>query len=775
LLFARIGSFAYRHRRVLPLGALALLLLLLGLSGPFGGQLSSGGFTIPGSQSQRATNLLTRYFGAATTQLLLVYQSPNANAASPAVQAEVDHTFARLAKRPDVSGVLDYTNTKQAIFIGNHGYDTFAVIDLKLGLNAATDKLPQLRSYLSPPEGMRMWVTGAPAINALYNSGLEQQLQRAELIALPVCLVLLVIVFGSVMAALLPLVIAGLSVPTALAVISLIAAHFGMSIFVTNVATIIGLGLAIDYSLFFVKRFREEVSRADVETAVRAATASAGKAVAISGTAVAVGLSSLILFPASSLRSMGIGGVVVVLFTLLFAVTALPALLSLLGDRINRLSWRRGLGRSVSASDHGSRFWGWVARSAMRHPVAIALPTVAMLLLVGTPFLNLRLSTGSSIHEIPAGPAQTGYAILNDHFPQSGGIDDLNLVLRYPGSLNDRVDGTQQQQLATYLAKVRQLKGVQRVDGVLEPPTGMSAAAYSRRLAMAPGSRTATLNSYIAGNLAGPIAQFEIANSDGPASNQAATLVRKLRALPGPTGSEVLVTGGAAQSLDFLKAFDQTIPWAVLLVIAVTMLVLFLTFGSVILPIKAALMSMISISASFGAMVWIFQEGHLSNLLQFTAPGSITATDPVLMFAILFGLSMDYEVFLLSRIRESYLRTGDNRQAVAEGLELTGGVITSAALIMITVFAAFALGHVLDIQILGVGMAVAVAVDATLVRGILVPSLMRLLGDLNWWAPRPLKSLVARLGLYEERELFPGPEPVSKTGTRLSPKPDSLG
>jgi RND superfamily putative drug exporter len=222
----------------------------------------------------------------------------------------------------------------------------------------------------------------------------------------------------------------------------------------------------------------------------------------------------------------------------------------------------------------------------------------------------------------------------------------------------------------------------------------------------------------------------------------------------------VLVRGGAAQSLDFLAAFDQTIPWAVLLVIAVTMPVLFLTFGSVILPIKAALMSMISISASFGAMVWIFQEGHLSNLLQFTAPGSITATDPVLMFAILLGLSMDYEVFLLSRIRESYLRTGDNRQAVADGLESTGGVITSAALIMITVFAAFALGHVLDIQILGVGMAVAVAVDATLVRGILVPSLMRLLGDLNWWAPHSLKGLVARSGPYEDREPVPSPEPI---------------
>jgi RND superfamily putative drug exporter len=759
VLFARIGSFAYRHRRAIPLGALALTLVLLGLSGPFGGQLSSGGFNIPGSQSQRATNLLTRYFGASGTQLLLVYQSPRANASSPALQAEVEHSFARLARRPVVGSVLDYGSTRQAIFIGDRGHDTFAVLNLKLGVTAATDQLPELRSYLSKPPGLRLWVTGPAPIQALYNSGLEKQLQRAELIALPVSLVLLVLVFGSVTAALLPLVIAGLSVPTALAVISLIAAHYGMSIFVTNVATIIGLGVAIDYSLFFVKRFREEVSQVDVETAVRLATATAGKAVAVSGTAVAIGLSSLTLFPASGLRSMGIGGVVVVFCTLLFGLTALPALLSLLGRNINRLSWRRGLWRNTAAVDHGSRFWGWVARSVMRHPVAIALPTVAVLLLAGTPFLQLRLSTGSSIYEIPAGPAQTGYAVLNNHFPQSGGIDDLNLVLHYPASLRDRLDRSQQRQLANYLGRLRQLNGVQGVDSVLRPPPGTSAAGYQSSLARAPSSRSKQLNSYIDSNVAGPIAQFEIANSDGPDSNQAVILVHRLRALPGPSGSQVLVTGGAAQSVDFLQAFDQTIPWAVLLVIAVTMLVLFLTFGSVILPLKAALMSIISISAAFGAMVWIFQEGQLSHLLQFTSPGSITATDPVLMFAILFGLSMDYEVFLLSRIRESYLRTGDNRLAVAEGLESTGGVITSAALIMITVFAAFALGHVLDIQILGVGMAIAVAVDATLVRGLMVPALMRLLGELNWWAPKPLKSLVARLGLYEDRERLPRPEP----------------
>ncbi|HVD03123.1 MAG TPA: MMPL family transporter [Candidatus Dormibacteraeota bacterium] len=763
-MFGRLGDFTYRHRRVIPLAALALTLILLGLSGPFGGQLSAGGFSVPGSQSQRASDLLTKHFGAATTQLLLVYQSPSADAASRSVQSRVDASFARLAKRPEVASVLDYTNTGQSVFIGGSGHDTFAVVNLKISETQATNQLNSLESYITRPQGLRMWVTGAPAIDALYNSGLEQQLKRAELIALPVSLLLLLLVFGSVVAALLPLVIAGLAVPAALGLISLIAAHFGMSIFVTNVATIIGLGLAIDYSLFFVKRFREELSHSDVQVAIRAATASAGKAVAISGTAVAVGLSSLSLFPASALRSMGVGGVVVVACTLLFALTALPALLALLGRRVNSLSVRRSLHRASRPADHHSSFWGWVAGRVMRHPVAIALPTALVLLAAGTPFLSLRLSTGSSVYEIPAGPARTGYALLNFSFPQAGGVDDMNLVLNYQHSLGGRLTATQEQQLAAYLARVRALPGVQGVDGVLSAPPGEPQAAYLKLLLLPAGQRPAGINRYIAGNIAGPIAQFEIANSFGPDSKQGATLVHLLRSLPGPAGAQPLLTGGAAQSVDFINAVAQTIPWAVLLVVAATMLVLLLTFGSVVLPIKAVLMSMISISAAFGATVWIFQQGHLSNILGFTAPGSITATDPVLMFAIMFGLSMDYEVFLLTRIRERYLETGDNRRAVQEGLAATGGVISSAALIMITVFSAFALGHVLDIQILGVGMAIAVAVDATLVRGIMVPALMRILGELNWWAPSGVKALVARLGFYEDRPPGAGREAAATRG-----------
>ena len=757
-MFWRLGGFSYRFRKFILAGALALTVILVALSGPLGGQFSSGGFSVPGSQSQDASNLLSRYFGNSATQLLLVFHSPKPDAASPAVQAKVNDSFRRLARLPVTASVLSYTNTRESIFIGDHGHDTFAVVNLKLSENAATTQLTHLKSYIDRPVGLQLYISGSAPIDALYNTALEAQLQHAELIALPISLILLFLVFGSVMAALLPLVIAGLAVPTSLAVIKILAAHFGMSIFVTNVATIIGLGLAIDYSLFFVKRFREEIPTHESAEAVRIATASAGKAVAVSGTAVAIGLISLILFPASALDSMGVGGVLVVAFTLLFALTALPALLGLLGPRVNWLTLHRSLRDAHRRPARTASFWAWVARVVMRRPIAIALPTAAVLLLLGTPFLHLQLSTGSDVANIPPGAARTGYALLNYEFPQAGGVDDLNLVLHYGAPLNQRLTETQQRQLGAYLSKLRAIPGVQGVTGALTPPPGVSKTTYLKQLALPASQRSSGLNSYLAGNIAGPIAQFEVANDYSPDSSRANTLVHRLRSLAGPPSTSALVTGGGALSVDFLHAFGATIPWAVLLVVVVTMVVLFLTFGSVLLPLKAVLMSLISISAAFGAMVWIFQDGHLSNLLQFTPAGNITATTPVLMFAILFGLSMDYEVFLLSRIRERYCEVGDNREAVAHGLTVTGGVITSAALIMITVFSAFAAGDVLQIQTLGVGMAVAVAVDATLVRGIMVPALMRLLGRANWWAPSRLQGWVAKLGLYE-------PETVPEVST----------
>jgi len=758
--FTALGRFDYRHRRSLPLVMLGLAVAAVALSTAFGGQLSPGGFTIPGSNSARAEALLAQAFGSGRTSLVVVYVSPRPDAADPPVEHQITHSLRRLRGYGPVSSILTYASTGDHTFLGDRGRASFAVVNLSISENQAISRLGAIEARIGHPQGLRTLITGAPPVDALYNSTLQRDLTRTEAITLPISLVLLLFVFGSLVAAALPLLTAGLALPTALAIVSLLAAHLQMSIFVTNVATIIGLGLAIDYALFLVRRFREEMAGGDVERALERTMASAGKAIAISGTAVAIGLSSLMLFPAPGLRSMGIGGVVVACCTLLFGLTALPAVLALLGPRVNRLrvGWprRRGLvpsgphrRRPVPAGGPGrgqAGFWAGVARLVMRHPLPIVVPAVALLLVVGTPFLSLRLSTGGSVADIPPGPPRAGFALLTRDFPSAGGGDVLNPVVAYP---TPGLTPTRERQLAAYVQRLRRVPGVTSVQSVLAPPPHVTRAAYLRWLRLPADRRPHRVTSYIAAFLAGRVTQLQVgnnANANAPAGNR---LVLRVRAVRPPPDARTYVTGGAADAVDFTQAFQRTVPVAVAVVMGVTALVLLLTFGSLLLPLQAVMMSLLSLSAAFGALVWIFQQGHLARLLGFTPAGSIVATDPVLMFAIVFGLSMDYEVFLLSRIRERYVATGDTRRAVAEGLGATGGLITSAALIMITVFGAFALSNILELKALGLGMALAVAVDATLVRGVLVPAVMRLLGPANWWAPPRLQGWVERLGFYE--------------------------
>ncbi len=770
-MFAMLGRFDYRHRRLIPIAMLGLMAAVLVAATLFGGQLSPGGFTIPGSDSARAQALLNRAFGSGRTSLVVVYVSPRPDAASPAVQRRVATSLDALRGYGPVSSILTYASTGDSTFVGNHGRATFAVVNLRLSENEAIARLGALTSRVGHPAGLRTIVTGAPPVDALYNDTLQRELTRTEAITLPISLVLLVIVFASLVAAALPLLTAALALPTALGVISLLAAHLQMSIFVTNVATVVGLGLAIDYALFLVRRFREELRTSDVELALERTMATAGKAITISGIAVAIGLSSLTLFPAPGLSSMGIGGVVVALCTLVFGLTALPAVLALLGPRVSRLrvsrlrgSWphRRSRGRpwalaagappALPAGPPTGGFWAGVARVVMRRPIVIGLPVAAVLVAVGSPFLSLRLSTGGSIADIPPGSARDGYAILTRDFPSGGGGDVINPVVAYPtaGLAASRV-----RELGAYVARLRRVPGVTGVQSVLDPAPKTTAAAYRRWLLLPAADRPASVNRYIAVFMSGRVAQLQVGTNASATGAAGSRLVQRLRQVRPPADALTYITGGAAQQVDFLDAFRATVPLAVLVVMGVTALVLLLTFGSLVLPLQAVAMSLLSLSAAFGALVWIFQEGHLSGLFGFTPSGAIVATDPVLMFAIVFGLSMDYEVFLLSRIRERYVATGDTRRAVAEGLGATGGIITSAAGIMITVFGAFALSDILELKALGLGMALAVAVDATLVRGILVPAIMRCLGRGNWWAPGWLQRFVLRLGFYEE-PLAPG-------------------
>jgi RND superfamily putative drug exporter len=778
-MFAALGRFDYRFRRWLPIFGLALVIGLNVWAAVGGGKLIQGGWVIPGSEEQQAADVLTDRFGPTETTLLLIFKDPDGDAASPAFQATVRDSLAGIADDAEVDRVVTYADAPAPGLLSEDGASTLAVVYLNEEVESAVEDSARLAEAVDAPAGVEVQVTGVPQLYHEFNQKIEQDLVMAETISLPIALLILLAVFGTLVAAGLPLLIAALAMPTVFAVIALLASVMEMSIFVNNLATMIGLALAIDYSLFMVSRFREELRHHSVEIALERMMGSVGKAVAVSGIAVAIGLSSLAVFDAAALRSMGIAGVITVASTLLYGLTVLPALLAMLGPRVNRLrvplpSFLR-LQTDVEVADRrqGHGVWAWIAARVMRHPFRIAGPVLALLLIAGVPFFQIQLSTGQNLEDLPPTPARIGFETLLDEFPGSEN-DPITAVVTWDGThLDDGVAADRQQALAAYVDEVSALDGVTDVESVLNPPPGMAEADYLALLALPADQRPeqvrSGLDTYLADWIADDTAKVRVFASQLPDSNEGRALVSEIRDVPSPDGAQVLTGGLPSRSADFMTSFNASVPWAVLIVVLVTALVLFLTFGSVFLPIKAVLMSLISISASFGALVFIFQQGHLESLLGFNASGALGAWLPVIMFAILFGLSMDYEVLLLSRIRERYLAHGDNTRAVAEGIGLTGGIITGAALIMVAVFAAFALSSITFIKALGFTMALAVLIDATLVRGILVPAFMRVMGSINWWAPRGVQRVIARLGLYEE------PAMTDAEAARRSATPEAAG
>jgi uncharacterized membrane protein YdfJ with MMPL/SSD domain len=760
-IFAALGRFTYRGRRWIPLVGLALVIGLNVWATTAGGRLSQGGWQVPGSEAARAEELFADRFGEQVTSMIVLFTDPDGDAGSPAFQATVAGAVAPLADDPTVDEIVTYADIADPSFLSRDGTKTFALIRLTEPLEESVDDAEHLASLVDAPPGVDVTVTGVPMVQHEFNQAVERDLVQAELISFPIALLILLAVFGTLVGAALPLIIAVLALPSAMAGITLLAGVTEMSIFVTNVATMIGLALSIDYSLFTVSRFREELRHRPVADAVEHTMATVGKAVAVSGIAVAIGLSSLTVFESPALRSMGIGGVVTVISTLIFGLTVLPALLGMLGTRVNR--FRIPLPRAIrlmeddaDAADarRGHGLWGRIARVVMRRPVAIATPVLILLIVLGLPFLGIQLSTGGNLDDLPPSDSVTGFHVLEDEFP-GGDTDPIAVAVRADAPITEdgALDPAWISRFEAYVAQLEDLPEVTEVKSVLDPPAGVEAAAYLQVAALPADQRppeAAGIKAWIDQWIADDVAKVEVFSDALPDSAEGRTLVDDVRAVAAPDGTDEVVSGGlSSRSADFMTSFSHSVGWAIAIVVGVTGLVLFLTFGSFFLPLKAVLMSLLSITASFGALVWVFQDGNLSGLLDFNASGTIIASTPILMFAVLFGLSMDYEIFLLSRIRERYLITGDNTRAVEEGLGITGGIITGAALVMVAVFGAFALSSVGLIKSLGFSMALAVFIDATIVRGILVPAFMRVMGRVNWWAPRWVQRAVARVGLYE--------------------------
>jgi uncharacterized membrane protein YdfJ with MMPL/SSD domain len=758
-MFSRWGAFIYRHRRVVFILAIVMAAGAGTLATDVSKHLTTGGWLDPNSESSQVSSRLEQDFGGGRTAYIALFRStdPNADATSAAFQDAIATALAPTLKQAHVTGVTGYAETQDTRFISTKGDAAYVLINLDMTEDQSVEAVDAIKASLAPPAGYSVALTGFGPIQQDAARISEQDLTRAETVSLPIAALVLILVFGSLVAGSMPLLVAGVAIPSALGIVDVVAQQTQMSIYVVNIATMLGLALAIDYSLFITSRFREELARGrTVEQAVERAVGTAGKAVMFSGIAVAIGLSGLLWFKATALSSIGLGGSIVVLSSVLFSLTFLPAALGMLGPRVNALSVDGLLRRlGLRRGDRGQRRSRWeaVAHAVMRRPFAVLIPVLAVLFVLGSPFFRLAQGVPDAT-VYPAGtPSRDAWVALTTEFRQGETTPIIALVKPTDG---DPVSATSISAVMAYADRLVALDGIDRVEGpfsLTNPGTGlpMTADELAQVFAAPAGSLPPELADGVARLRAAYIRAGTVRldaisplKSTEPAGT---TLVTAVRAIDHGTGIDaVQIGGGAAIGEDFLASQADRMPWAIGTTLLASAIILFFLFGSLAIPIKAVAMTLLSLSASFGALVWIFQEGNLHELLRFQPLGYTIAGNPVIMFAVLLGLSMDYEVLLLSRIQEAYRRTGDNAAAVAEGLARTAGVITGAALIMVTVFSAFALADTITIKSIGVGMAIAVAIDATIVRVLLVPATMRLLGRWNWWAPGFLGRLADRFG-----------------------------
>ncbi|HET7026342.1 MAG TPA: MMPL family transporter [Candidatus Limnocylindrales bacterium] len=744
--FERLGRFGYRRRWWILAAWAAILLLAAPFAPRVGGALRAGGFSLSDLESAQARSLLERELGVAPSAVVVVFRSDSLVAGSAAFESAAAAATANLASAPHVTGIASHRLAPRQVSADGHvAYD---VVFLDLSPDDSPDALPGLEAALGHPAGLRVELAGGPAFYGDVQSVSESDLRRSEIVSLPLAGLALLLVFGSVVSAGVPLAVGGSAVVLTLAIVWAVASVTPMSIFVLNLATLLGLGLGVDYSLLMTSRFREELAsrtppgrRPDddaVARAVAVTVATAGRAVFFSGLTVLLGLFGLVLFEFMILRSVGIAGAVVVGVAVSAALTLLPAILAILGPRIDALAVRR-----IETSSTGQGRWARLAHAVMAHPVAVLLPTLALLLVLGSPFLRVRFNAPDATILPTSVPSRASYELLASTFGE-GEFAPLALAIRTdgPATSPDNVA-----RLYDYSRRIAADPRVTRVESLVDIDPRLTLPQYELLYAAPGGPPDRFVAAASGATTKENLTVFTVTTPFGPNRDEARALVADLRSASGalapPAGASVLVAGGAADVTDVVSRIGADFPRTASFIVVSTYLVLLVLLRSVVLPAKALVMNTLSILAAFGALVWIFQEGNLSSLLGFAPLGFVETSQPVILFCVLFGLSMDYEVFLLTRMKEVWDRTGDNRDAVASGLERSGRIVTSAALIVVLVAGSFAFADIVLIKALGLGMAIAVALDATVVRALLVPATMRLLGHWNWWLPGRLERFLA--------------------------------
>ena len=725
-----------RFRRLILFAAVAFLVGGAVLSLDLHRHLSIGGFWASTDESTRAEAEFGDTLPNGPHNLILVARDES-GADSPAAVAAGQELTEELAAEPALSSVTSYWATGSTELRSADGKTGLVLARIEGDEDQRKEALlPLYDRYHGTHEGLSIRFAGQPAVEREVTERSGEDLQRLEVLSTPVVAVLLLLIFGSIVASLLPLVIGLTAIVGTLVTLRVLTMITPVSVYSLNIATALSLGLAIDYGLFVVTRYREELDKGLPPVAAVANTiATAGRTVLFSALVVALSLSALLVFPLYYLRSFAYSGIAVVGFAALSALVLLPAVLVLLGTRVDKLDVRAGLAKlfrrkakpAGRLSAVGTGGWHRLASFVMRRPLPLATGAILFLLVLGGPFLQARFALPDETNLPSTSESAQVTALLRAEFPALGA--DAMYIVSPDRQLSPSAT-------ADYATRVSRVDGVVRVnsaagvfaDGkLLAPPNPLSAKQF-----------TATRASWLSVALSGP-----------PQGEVATAAAERVRALPESRG--LLVGGVAAHLVDTKSTLADYLPWALLVVAVSTLLVLFLFTGSVLIPVKAVVLNLLSLTATFGAAVWIFQQGHLAWLVgDFQVSGTVEMTTIIMLFAIAFGLSMDYEVFLLSRIKEEYDRTGDNAAAVAVGLQRTGKLITYAAMIFVVVMLAFATSTLGILKLVGIGLGLAVFMDATLVRAVLVPAVMRLAGRANWWAPRWLRRVHDRIGLRED-------------------------
>jgi putative drug exporter of the RND superfamily len=753
-MFEALGKFSYRFRWYV-IAFWVVIFAISVIAAPHLESVLNGGFADPNAPAGKAGALIEQKFSQGPTNLAVIFHSDTLEATSQAFQDLEKQALARLtdAKVADLTGVDTYETAGNTLMISSDGKSSVAVLNFSADLQTVQDQVGHIRQTLQNDE-LQTTVTGEPAVYADLTSHSFKDLRKVEVYGLPVALVALILVFGSLVAAALPVATGGLAVTVTLGAMYLIGRATSMSIFAMNVATLLGLAVAIDYALFIVWRFREELHHrgASVKDAVIVTVARAGRSVFYSGAAVMVGVVGLVFFPSPGLRSLGIGGALVVFFSVIASITFMPAVLSVVGTKVNAIPVIR------LHEAHESKRWKWWSRLVLRRPWVSILVAVVLIGALAFPALNMKTQMTTATALPSSAEARQGLDMLESQFDWEA-LSPTLVLLTWQG--NESVDLLRAASLFSYGQSLAAVEGVDSVqspfsiEGFSDPTALAGLWPQFEKLLNDPNSfqipaggitldsglkitaeQLGQFKKLVQMTVAPGAAVFRVVADNGLSNAQIDRLVEQLSAVTPPAGYQTYLAGESAFSHDFLQQLNRWLPWVILWIVASSLVVFALMLRSVVLPALAVVVNLLTIAMSFGWLVILFQGDALEKVLHFTSTGAVDAINRVLMLCILFGITMDYAVFMLTRMHERWHRTGDTRESVSTGLVRSGRIIVSAALLVVIVTGAFAFTSIGTTKMLGLGIALAIIVDTLFVRLTLVPAVMAYLGKSSWWWPR---------------------------------------